>query len=162
MNVPDPHLKTDKLNNEYVLTREYQLDYQGTKLRVPRLFSFNGASIPRLFWWLISTPFAPKVMAAATMHDWLYASHRVTRAEADTLFYYMLSVSGIPKWKQVVMYGALRVFGGWAWMITERDRIGMRRLMAHWKRQEKSPKLYLNGHGGWLENEPKVAGKDPS
>lgn len=79
---------------------------------VPAGFSSDGASIPRLLWWLIGHPFESRFAAAAFLHDRLYGTHEVTRAEADRIFLEALRVLGAAEWRCRLMYAGVRV-GGW-------------------------------------------------
>ena len=79
---------------------------------VPKNFEFDGASIPRFFWRVIGTPFAPDVIIAALVHDYLYKhGHElgISRKEADTIFRSILRYEGHPK--ADTMYRTLRMFG---------------------------------------------------
>ena len=58
-------------------------------------FEFDGASIPALAQPLVGGPYDPRRLPAATVHDWLYASHRLPRWLADLLFLYILLMTGL-------------------------------------------------------------------
>jgi hypothetical protein len=66
------------------------------------------ASIPRGLWSLF-----PKddYAQAAVIHDWAYQTKALTRATADAVFKEGLAVLGAPRWKQWVLYLAVRAFG---------------------------------------------------
>lgn len=49
--------------------------------------------------------------AAATVHDFLYATGGVTRAEADGVLREAAISSGVPFWKAWMMWIAVRLFG---------------------------------------------------
>lgn len=57
---------------------------------VPTGFCSDGASIPRLLWRAVGTPFQPAFLRAAFAHDWAYRMGLMTRARADELFRVML------------------------------------------------------------------------
>ena len=48
-------------------------------------FSSDGASIPRLLWWLIGHPFLHSYLLAAVLHDALYRSELFSRCLADRM-----------------------------------------------------------------------------
>lgn len=49
---------------------------------------------------------------AAVLHDWLYQQGwKGYRGLADRVFLEAMSVSGVPKWKRRIMYGAVRLLG---------------------------------------------------
>ena len=52
---------------------------------------------------------------AAVVHDWLYSSQckiDVTRAEADKIFLEIMVEWNVKKYKRILMYILVRVFGG--------------------------------------------------
>ncbi len=93
------------------------------KIMVPKGFETDFASVPRLFWVIASPWDAPK---AAVLHDYLYQSHNwweevdnvisvSTRKFADDIFLEAMEVSGVAKWRRLLMYRAVRMFGWIAW-----------------------------------------------
>jgi hypothetical protein len=75
-------------------------------------FEYDGASIPKAFWWLIGSPFSGKYRLAATIHDALYATQLTTREESDDIFYNIMVNEGVAIWKAKLMYTAVLAFGG--------------------------------------------------
>lgn len=93
---------------------------------VPEGFIFDGASIPEWAWSLILTnPFDEGVVQAALVHDWLYTTHEVPRAEADAIFYEILTDQEVSNHKRLIMYLAVRTFGALAWAngVTVDDKV---------------------------------------
>ncbi|MGU6849168.1 DUF1353 domain-containing protein, partial [Salmonella enterica subsp. enterica serovar Sandiego] len=43
--------------------------------------------------------------------DWMYDNALRTKKEADKIFLDGMTVLGVPKWKRVIMYWAVRWFG---------------------------------------------------
>jgi hypothetical protein len=82
---------------------------------VPEGFVTDFASIPRLFWSLLP-PDDYQYTAASIVHDRLYETHEMTRPEADKVFYRAMAIYHTPKWKRVIMYLAVRLFGRSAYM----------------------------------------------
>ena len=83
-------------------------------IKVPRNFVTDFASVPSFLWsWI---PSWSKYGKAAVIHDRLYTTHEVSRAMADAIFLEAMQVSGTPKWKARLMYQAVRMFGGLAWL----------------------------------------------
>ena len=80
---------------------------------------YNGASIPRLFWRLIGSPFTGLYRKAALFHDYFYQFHvdgcggAITRIEADRMFLEMMKFLGVARWRRNLIYFGVRV-GGWA------------------------------------------------
>lgn len=79
---------------------------------VPAGFVTDGASVPRILW-PIFNPFG-EYFRAAVMHDFLYSTAGdCSRFLADSLFREAMKELGVPIWRRVVMYYAVRAFG---WM----------------------------------------------
>ena len=91
-------------------------------VRVPRNFTFDGASIPRGLRGMF--PHGGAKMAGAHAHDWLYRNPWIegTREEADQVFYDAMISNGVSKWKAKAMYLGVRS-GGWVtWGKVRRKR----------------------------------------
>ncbi|EDF4587438.1 DUF1353 domain-containing protein, partial [Salmonella enterica] len=63
----------------------------------------------RIFWTLL--PPDGKYAKAAIIHDWMYDNALRTKKEADLIFLDGMTVLGVPKWKRIIMYYAVRLFG---------------------------------------------------
>jgi hypothetical protein len=91
-----------------------RLDRKDSKLiEVPEGFETDFASVPRFFWRVVS-PWG-RYSPAAVVHDCLYATGRVSRAQADRIFLELMQRLGVPLWKRSLMYGAVRLFGAGRW-----------------------------------------------
>lgn len=75
---------------------------------VPANFLTNFHSVPRILWPLIH-PF--EFGQAAAIHDWLYATHHVSRAVADEIYLAALTKCGAGELRRKAMYRAVRLFG---------------------------------------------------
>lgn len=84
--------------------------YSRDIIRVPAGFITDFASVPRIFWSLISS--WGKHGKAAVVHDWLYRSGMRSRKKADEIFLEGMLVLGVNKIKAYIMYWAVRLFGG--------------------------------------------------
>lgn len=81
-------------------------------------FEWDGASIPRLLWEEIGPPFAPSVMAASMVHDYLYGHGKksgYTRKQADKLFKKLLLANGCAEETAETMYIGVRIGGESHW-----------------------------------------------
>ncbi len=79
-------------------------------------FIFDGGSSPSWSWSFLSLhPLSEGVIQAALIHDYLYSSKIVSRKEADDIFFAILKDQSIENHKSLVMWIAVRVFGGSAW-----------------------------------------------
>ncbi len=109
------HLHPDK--NEWILDADLiYLTEKQELIRVPIGFKTDLASIPRLLRALY--PKHGLQTRAAVVHDYLYSArnHRYSRLEADTIFYQAMLELGVRKSKAWVMYRAVRMFGGAAYL----------------------------------------------
>lgn len=76
---------------------------------VPAGFQTDLASVPRGLWNLFpkAGPYAP----AAVVHDYLYETKPVSKADADWTFWEYMERLGIPWLQRTTMYLAVRLFG---------------------------------------------------
>ena len=99
---------------KYALGADYTFEVDGKTFVIKAGFTFDGASVPRFFWRIV-TPFSPYVIRAALLHDWLYQHHVLTRARADALLREVLIEDGVSPLVARAMYRAVRVFGAKAY-----------------------------------------------
>lgn len=81
----------------------------GLRVRVPKDFTTDFASVPRLLWPIF--PPSGRWNRAAIVHDFLYSQPQVSRFLADAVFREAMAKLGVPWWRRVVMYYAVRFFG---------------------------------------------------
>ena len=86
-------------------------------VHVPVGFITDGATVPRLFWWLI--PPLGQYGQAAVLHDYLRAKRYVLRnavevpitiKQTDDIFLEAMAALEVPVWKRYFMYAAVRVY----------------------------------------------------
>lgn len=103
----------------YRTVREFGFDvgFKGSGLRitVPAGFLTDLMSGPRWLWWLFPRD-DPRYAAAVVVHDYLYKwkserGEKFDRATADAIFLEAMLILGVPEWKAVTMYVAVRLFG---------------------------------------------------
>jgi hypothetical protein len=98
----------------------------GDEITALKGFETDLASIPRVFWTLLSAD--ELSLAAPVFHDLLYRSGGVlsdnqikptgkkfVRKDVDNLFLEIMEIAEIPKWKRLVAYRAVRTFASFAW-----------------------------------------------
>ncbi len=78
-------------------------------IEVPAGFVTDLASVPRIF--RIPLPPDGKYAKVAIIHDYLYDNALRTKKEADLIFLDGMAVPGVPKWKRIVIYQAVRWLG---------------------------------------------------
>lgn len=76
---------------------------------VPKGFVSDGASVPRIFWWVM-TP-TGVLFEASVLHDFLYESAWGTKGTADKAFYRTARRYGAGKLKARLAYMLVNMFG---------------------------------------------------
>ena len=90
----------------------YESDVLGV-IGVPTGFETDFASVPRAP--LVYSLLGDTAHAAATIHDFLYATGGVTRAEADYVLREAALASGVSLLRAWTMWVAVRLFGFTRW-----------------------------------------------
>ncbi len=85
-------------------------------ITVPKGYEFDGASVPVPFSWIYPRA-SSKYQQAAAVHDYIYEKlgNKLTRKEADQIFYDGLIALNIHWFHASVMYYAVRIGGGYWW-----------------------------------------------
>jgi hypothetical protein len=102
-------------NSEYSLLKDVTVESLGYRITVMKGLEFDGASIPKMFWSIIGSPFTGKYTRSALVHDALYMSESLTRKEADSVFLGLMKQDGVSLLKRNVMWGAVRIGGYFVW-----------------------------------------------
>lgn len=82
-------------------------------IKVPQGFVTNFASVPRIFWPLISP--IDEHGKAAVIHDYCYSTGIYSKRRSDDIFLEAMEVLEVRKWKRFCIYWAVRLFGWFAW-----------------------------------------------
>ncbi len=97
-------------------------------LIVPAGFVTDLASVPD-----IAEPLLPRngeYSTAAIIHDYLYWTQSCTREQADNLMSVVMKETGVVPWKELLIYGAVRLGGQRAWDLNlERRASGFIRIV---------------------------------
>lgn len=92
---------------------DYESDKARMIIRVPKGFSTDFASVPRLG--MIYAMLGNVAHQPAVIHDWLYYAGTTSRAVADAVFLEAMEVIGLNWFQRRMIYLGVRV-GGWvAW-----------------------------------------------
>lgn len=132
----------NKLEEAYELTADFGVLYSEQQISVPKFFQYDGASIPNGAHPIIGTPFNPRFMKAAVVHDWIYHTHQISRNEADDLFFQMLIEDQVNEVKAVLMREAVQNFGGWYWNNDQQDLAYLESLSQKIKSDNRDPAKY--------------------
>jgi hypothetical protein len=87
---------------------------------VDKGFTSDGGSIPRFAWW-VDAPNGDGAQAYF-LHDALYRSHLVDRAEADRIMLEALEVLGLHWFRRQVIYRSVRALGWKAYNDNGKDK----------------------------------------
>jgi len=71
----------------------------------------DGASIPKLFWRIIGSPFVGQFRRASVIHDVYCESKSRPHKDVHQVFYEMMLCDNVPLWKSKFMYWAVKSFG---------------------------------------------------
>ena len=109
--------KEDERGN--IFTVQKTLIYCG--IVVPVGFECDGASVPRFLWPVVFTNDDKQAMFAAIIHDFAYRRHPVgwSKKDADTAFYELMMLGGVPKDRARRAYWGVKLFGCSAWRAGE-------------------------------------------
>ena len=78
---------------------------------VPENAIVNGASIPRIMWFFIGSPFVGKYRRASMVHDVCCERKQRSHNAVHSMFYRAMLCDGVPKYKAKIMYNAVKYFG---------------------------------------------------
>jgi hypothetical protein len=81
-------------------------------------YHWDGATIPRILWPLIGSPFEPRFWEASLVHDWYCETANHTkdyqlRVIGDSVFLCLLARAGVPYWRRALMFGGVRINSWW-------------------------------------------------
>jgi len=99
-----------------VLERFSYIDTERRSLEAAPGFKTDGASIPRILWTPIGSPFTGKYVKAAVIHDVGCVTHKYTWQETHRMFYEAMIDSGVDDKYAKLLYFGVR-FGGPRWSL---------------------------------------------
>lgn len=92
--------------------RKARFLFNGEWHEITEGFEWNGASIPKIFWFVIGKPTNEKFAMASLFHDYLYMM-RADRCLADNLFRELLDDAKVNGRRVAAMFWAVRAGGWW-------------------------------------------------
>ena len=92
----------------------------GDRIEVAIGFQTDFATVPRPFWVIL--PKWGRYGNASVIHDWLYWTQARPRREADAVFLEAMGVLDVSTPVKYVLFWAVRLFGGLAWVRNRADR----------------------------------------
>jgi len=108
---------TDKYRGDiYAIKEPLTITYKDKSFTVPAGFECDGASVPRFLWPLITPRIDPRSIEGATGHDYGYRTDLKgwTKWMLDAMFYQMLVKHGLAKWRAVLAWLGVFLFGVWS------------------------------------------------
>lgn len=80
----------------------------------PEGFITDFASVPRIFWPIISP--IDTHANAAVIHDFMYQTNYASKARCEWIFDEALGVLDVPEWKRICLVKSVVVFGWPTWI----------------------------------------------
>ena len=99
-------------DNKYVVISPLVFEDDNYVITIKEGFVYNGANIPPEMTSLIGCPMDYIMALSSCIHDGLYASAKLSRRDSDKIFYYCMISLGKNKTEALVIYKAVRLFGG--------------------------------------------------
>ena len=110
--VPIPGTRTYRLVKDYLVW----LPFSDKWLLIKAGFIFDGASIPRWLWSAIGHPFDPNWLAAALLHDALYAAELMSRHACDKELFHVMRLTSQRGYDNArKFFITVDLFGGFPW-----------------------------------------------
>lgn len=90
----------------YKLNHSHTFIFNDARITIPKGFTTDGASIPKAVWSIIGSPFTPRFIEAAIVHDFCCVN-QFDGDGRDILFYETLIRNGVKTWRAKAMYWAV-------------------------------------------------------
>jgi hypothetical protein len=94
-----------------------QVNGCGLLIAIPEGYSWDGASIPRACRPVMGHPLRREFRLASLVHDWHceHATNEAERMVGDALFLLLLRRAGLPRWRRLAMWLAVRIYAVFFW-----------------------------------------------
>jgi len=104
---PMPFTNLYKVNSDMEV--RYSIDKVTKSVVITKGFLTDGASIPRVLWSVVGSPYQPRFIAAAVYHDWA-CKHSFNVAEMSEVFRLILKSSNVSSLRANAMHKAVYAF----------------------------------------------------
>ena len=94
---------------EWVVARDFEITIDDKSVVVPKGFTTNLASTPRILWPVF--PPSGIYTEASVVHDYLYSTELIPYNKADKVYKEICEMCGTSKIRSTLMFGGLRGFG---------------------------------------------------
>lgn len=109
----------ENTGRDMILVEEFTFrDKAGVFWNAPIGSVINGASIPRVLWTALSSPFCGQYRRASVIHDVFCQQKNRPHKAVHKMFYEAMLCSGVSPFKAKIMYAAVRFFGP-KWKVSE-------------------------------------------
>ena len=113
VNVDTPQLVPMPFTDRYMLTNDLELKYKvdgvSHSVIVPSGYITDGASIPKVSWLLVGTPYSPRFITAAIVHDYMCDNSWEVGLMSE-IFKQLLVLSNVPSTTANLMYRAVYAY----------------------------------------------------
>jgi hypothetical protein len=106
------------------INTEYHFLLDDVEYIIPAGWISDGASIPRLLWPVLGSPFVGKHRAGCILHDFLYWKNVESQNYSDLCMYHKNRLDGVGWIKANLLYTGLCI-GGWVAWNNHSKRIAM-------------------------------------
>lgn len=93
------------------------------RIHVKKGMTTDGASIPRILWTAIGSPFIGKYRKASIIHDALYRSHALSKKDSDRVFLDIMKSLGVGTIKRYLIFGGVFTFGWFSYANKSKSEI---------------------------------------
>lgn len=95
----------------YRLYEDQEFHVCGFRFIILKDFMYDGASIPKLLWGLVGSPFTGCYTTGALVHDLCYKTKVLPKSQSDIIFRVLMDRKEVPEFKKEVIYNSVRCFG---------------------------------------------------
>lgn len=111
-----------------VLTEDFTyVAPDGVRWKAPKGAKVDGASIPRVFWTIVGSPYVGEYRRASVVHDVACNEEKRSWQSVHRMFYTAMRADGVSEAKAKLMYAAVYM-GGPKWELRSSPLIGVARI----------------------------------
>lgn len=105
------------------LTEDFVFTVDNLEFTILKGFWYDGASIPKVLWSTVGSPFTGNYVIPTLVHDVFYATHFFPRYKADCILYEMNRYCDVGWFKNNSIYYGVRSGGYWAYSGKSEEQI---------------------------------------
>jgi hypothetical protein len=105
---------------------DFRFTHKGIVYTIPRGFTFDGFSNPRLLWRVLPSSYGPRVLDEGCKHDYFYRTHEILKDEADRFLEAGIKKNGLGDIASRLAYYGVKFGGHHAWKVgPEKPLVGL-------------------------------------